>query len=272
MLRIPALLIFLWLSSQAQETIHPGGFDIASSYSLSATNVLVSDTIIVSRTVTNGENFGLLNLYLADNMPRDFAVFASAITIDGIPVSCLYSGAMADMEIPGYDSHVWAIDIPGGPDSIDIALMPGQQLHLEYRLNCQTPGSYILPFETLCFYGDTTGFFTTSNELYITIQSTAVNPGDRLPGRDRYFRSYCYPNPCNGRAIIQIEPFGNITGPMEFYVYDITGRLIEFRPLGSVKTEARISWVPKVKLASGIYYYRLRAGESYSFGEMTLMK
>ena len=55
--------------SLGQETVYPEGHDIVVTYELSSSDLEVGDTLLVTRTVTNNESFGLTNLYLAENLP-----------------------------------------------------------------------------------------------------------------------------------------------------------------------------------------------------------
>ncbi len=171
---ISSYLILFSSASTGQETLYPSGYDIVCEYDLSASNMDTSDTLVITRIVANNEVFDLSNLYLADNFPSEFNIVSSDVTIDGEQISSFFSGPIFNQVLIDYNSYRWVIDFPTEPDSLDNTLGAGQTLSLQYWLTCETRGSYILPFHTACFYGNSTGFFTTSDTLYVLVQ--AANP------------------------------------------------------------------------------------------------
>lgn len=98
------------------------------------------------------------------------------MTIDNQPISFFYSGALPDQVISGYDTYRWVIDLPGEPEVSENTLGAGQTLSLRYGAICETPGSYILPFHTVCFYGNGSGFFTTSDTMFVLVQQENIVP------------------------------------------------------------------------------------------------
>jgi hypothetical protein len=164
------LLAVSYSTSGGQEILHPSGHDIVCEYSLSAANMHISDTLVTTWTITNNEDFVLSGLYLAENLPFEFDIVSSRMAVDDQPVPFLFSGAMPDQIIPGYNTYRWVIDLPGQPEGSESILGADQMLNLQYEAICETPGSYILPFHTACFYGNGSGFFTTSDTLFVVVQ------------------------------------------------------------------------------------------------------
>lgn len=168
---ISNFLILLWASSSGQETLYPPGYDIVCEYDLSASNIDITDTLVITRTITNNEVFDLSGLYLADNFPSEFNIVSSDVTIDGEQISSFFSGPIFHHVLIDYNSYRWVIDFPIGPGEFTNILRSGQTLLLLYRLTCEVPGNYVLPFHTVCFYGNDSGFFTTSDTLLVLVRT-----------------------------------------------------------------------------------------------------
>lgn len=156
--------------SSGRETLYPSGYDITCKYELSAKYPGISDTLIITRTVSNSEPFGLSGMYLAENLPSEFVIVSSNVAIDGVPISFYYSGALPDQMIRGFDTYRWVLGFPGEPGPFDNIVETGQVLSLQYEILFEAPGDYTLPFHTVCFYGDGSGFFTTSDTLFVFVQ------------------------------------------------------------------------------------------------------
>lgn len=104
---------------------------------------------------------------------------------------------------------------------------------------------------------------------YLPLVPTSVEEG-KLP--IRFELSQNYPNPFNPSTTINfsISEMRNV----ELKIYDITGREVaslvnEYKPAGnySYKFDAA-----ELNLSSGVYFYRLNAGEYFSVKKMILMK
>ena len=158
------------------ETLYPSKYDIGCRYNLSSTIILISDTLEITRMVGNNEDFALYDLYLSDNLPAEFEIISSRITIDGNPAAFYFSDGESGQVIEGYNGFRWVIDFPSSPDSLDNILEPGERLLLKYRIICASPGNYCLPFHSASFYGNGTGFFTVSDSLFVTVLSENMVP------------------------------------------------------------------------------------------------
>lgn len=78
------------------------------------------------------------------------------------------------------------------------------------------------------------------------------------------------PNPFHGRTVISYSL--PVAGAVTLRVYDITGRLVE--TIADEEQKAgihRVEWSPK-RAPSGIYFYRLEAGQSAGMRKMTLLR
>ncbi|MCH8496770.1 MAG: T9SS type A sorting domain-containing protein, partial [Balneolales bacterium] len=104
--------------------------------------------------------------------------------------------------------------------------------------------------------GDTTFYYATSIEFE--------------PGIPTEFELGAYPNPFNPTTQIRFEL--PLESEVELGVYTVTGRLIttlvnEVRPAGTHNVSFDAS-----DLASGVYIYRIRAGDFIQTRKMTLVK
>jgi len=127
--------------------------------------------------------------------------------------------------------------------------------------------------------------FNSAGELFITnnvngkitkvtgIPVGVENEINSLP--EEYSLSQNYPNPFNPSTMIgfQLPASGNIT----FKVYDLLGREVatlvdEYKPAGSYEVEFNIHSGSVRNLASGAYFYEIRAGSFVETKKMILLK
>lgn len=118
-----------------------------------------------------------------------------------------------------------------------------------------------------------TGNFTGTFEDYVTIKysqktSSVQTISSEIP--DKFMLSQNYPNPFNPTTKISWQAPAGSTQTLK--VYDILGNEIailvdEYRPAGTYEIEFNVSG-----LASGIYYYQLRAGSFVETKKMILLR
>lgn len=124
----------------------------------------------------------------------------------------------------------------------------------------------------ICFVNKDTGFAVGNNGLLLKTYTGGVvgvnDPGSFIP--EKYDLSQNYPNPFNPVTKIRYElPSDNF---VSIIVYDLLGREIktvvnEFKTAGSYFFNFNGSGLP-----SGIYYYKMKAGEYQQIRKMTLIK
>jgi len=266
-------LFFIILEySEAQETVYPAGHNIVATYELSSTDLEIVDTLLVTRTITNNESFGLANLYLAENLPFEFGILSYSLEIDGAPIPHAYLGPFGGEIFSSCNSYRWVIDDPSPSDTTNRVLMPGELLVLEYAIACTTVGNYVLPFHTLCAYGDTSGIFTVADSLMVTF-----SPGSRTSEGPLVFPvssyiSSAYPNPFNDEVVIDLGHLELPDDPVRLTVYDLMGDEVFDAEYILIASGHRIHWRPKKNIATGVYFYRLQTGVIVSTGKMTFLK
>lgn len=276
---LPALLAILGVAFiaptpkiDAQETLFPNGYNITVDYDISSTAITVDDTLLILRTVRNNESFALSDLYVAENLPFEFEIIYSAMQVDSLPVVYYYSGPLPNQIRPDCNSYRWLLDHPPPADSVIRSLQPGEILNVGYAVVCSQPGTYTLPFHTVCCRGDTSGIFTTADSLTI-----AVSPGSGIDGRPDNqlpleLDSYGYPNPFNGEVAIKVGGLPESPSWTELSIFDITGRLILKQQFRLQSGMAILHWRPENGVASGIYLYQVSVGRQSTRGRIILLK
>jgi hypothetical protein len=276
-LAIKALILLILMSIFvsdicAQESVFPVGTDINSEYTVSYIDFSVSDTLIISWSVVNNEDFDLANLYIADNIPEEFTVLSSLIQINGAPVSNYYSGPQQNQIYSGCNTYRWAIDLPIQGDSLNNVLTPGDTLYLQYAVICSTEGVYLFPFHTLCCYGDGSGIFTTADTFYVTVSPDSQIGGGSISAPRRPELSFAYPNPSNSEVIIKFAGEVHSGSTVSLKIFDSLGREIHKDDIRGTPGDNYFRWRPQKNVASGIYFYNIYYNKASYRGTITLLR
>ena len=258
----------------AQETVYPPGYQIQCDYSLSAGKVTIADTLVILRMVVNGEAFGLTGVYFSDNFPPEFEIVGHSVRINGIAADHIVLGPAANQGPAGYDNYVWVIDLPGDTGAVSGTLQPGDGLAVATMITCQDLGRFSLPLHTAVFYGNGTGFCSTSDsrevEFVLSLDVNDDDPREALPPSS--ISTLAYPNPANASVTVRYIGERLKGSEISFKVFDLTGRKIHENALVSSGHEGYIVWNPPESISSGLYLYKLSAGERSSRGKITLLK
>lgn len=268
---ISVLTIIFPAITAATESIFPASYDVQINYDVSAEAITIRDTLIITRSVTNNEDFGLANLYLADNFPLEFTLIDYTLLIDGLAVPAYYSGPLTANDLHLYNAYRWLIDQPSPDDTLNRILSSEETLALRYRLVCSQPGEYPLPFHTLCAYGNNSGIFSTAPTILITILPlTEIE--DREPDiPENTCISRAYPNPFNREVVIRYENKTLSNSIAHLIIYDLTGGIVYDSSFGDTGI---IHWRPSINVTSGIYFYTIsQASRKQTItGKVTLLK
>lgn len=259
-------------SASAQETIHPAGYNINSSYAFSVTQVYTGDTLTINWSVVNDEDFGISDLYLTENLPSDFTLISYSLSIDGSAISHYSWGPLPGEIYVDYDAYRWAIDIPDSGDSLNRVLAPAESLSLTIEVSCSETGEYIFPFHGWCGYGSGTGLFTTADPctLQVLPELRVLEDPPALP-RDPFF-SFAYPNPFNSDVIIALSGIDNPGSPILLKIYDLLGREVLSREIRDYKENSLFYWRPQKDIASGPYFYNIIVNNTVSGGKITFLR
>ena len=112
------------------------------------------------------------------------------------------------------------------------------------------------------------GGVTENPVLYLKLTMTGVDENQTVPMS--FALSQNYPNPFNAKTNIEFELLEN--SRVELSVYDITGARVATLVNGEMEAGVHsVNWDAE-KVASGVYYYSLKANDEESARKMTLLK
>ncbi len=272
--RIIILITIMTISAYSQEILYPSGNNIQCSYSVSDTEISVADTMIIRRTLVNNEGFSLENLYFSENIPNELDVASYNVSINGIAIDYNFSGPIPDDVVDGYEAYYWVIDSPI-EEGINNDLNSGDSIELEIKIISNTPGSYTLPLHTTVFFGNGSGFFSTSDEIEIEflISVDICNDNENINNLvPNHLISYAYPNPFNSAVKIWYSGINPASRHVSLTIFDILGKKIYSGKYFTDGAQDKIYWSPNKDASSGIYFYRLSSGaESYN-GKLVFLK
>jgi hypothetical protein len=117
----------------------------------------------------------------------------------------------------------------------------------------------------------TTVAFDPTNEIVIKTASLVVGIDDNTPQIPSEFRlAQNYPNPFNPVTNIEYDIPKNTN--VKITIFDMTGREVA-APVNEFKTAGKYTVsFNAMKLSSGIYYYKIQAGDFTAVKKMTLLK
>ena len=156
----------------SEEVLYPAGYEIISTYQLSETNLSLSDTLIIRRTIINNDVFPLNGLFFSENLPPAFYLVSYAATVNGDSIPIQFSGGVKDFVLADYIFYEWVLDKPGASDSIQNRINTGDTAALELKLICDSTGSFVLPLHAAPFYGNGIAFFSSSDPITVDVTGT----------------------------------------------------------------------------------------------------
>jgi hypothetical protein len=270
------LAVFTWLPlypAQPQEILYPGGYAISSEYSLSANIFAIADTLKITRKVVNNEPFFLSGLYFSENLPPDFEILSSSVRLNDRPVAFMEEGPFGGYIIDNYNCYHWILDDPIS-ESVGNVVNQGDSVTLEVLVRSNDIGNYVLPMHTTVFCGNGTGFFSISEAINVEVRISLDIEDDTESAAEiasTYLLSTAFPNPFNSSVSIKYLG-GRLPGKnINLAIYDLLGRSI-YHCESESRGDGVLRWYPDVSIASGVYTYRLSAGDISSTGKIMLLK
>jgi hypothetical protein len=256
------------------DVFYPAGYSLSASYEISQTTMTVSDTLVLNRSLVNGEAYSLTSLYFADNLPSPFSVVSYALTRNGQPIGCGFSGANTDTVLPGYDAYQWVVDWPDSLGGLQTEIISGDSLHLEVKVTCDEAGSYSLPLHTIVCCGNGGQMFAVPSVSVSITVGTSVgitdDDSDGLP--DRYLLARAYPNPFNASVTVKATGMNLTDKRVSLMVFNSLGQTVhtDIQPMNG--GEVLFDWSPVEAVSSGIYLYRLSTASAQVEGKVVLIK
>jgi len=256
------------------DMFYPAGHNISASYEVSRTDMTVSDTLILSRSLVNGESYSLTSLYFADNLPPEFTIVSYSLSRNGQPIDCDFSTRNADSVLSGYDAYQWVVDWPDSSGGLQTEILSGDSLHLEMTVTCDAAGSYLLPLHTLVCCGNSGQMFAVlSTSFSITVEASVGidedNP-DVLP--DGFLTARAYPNPFNASVTVKATGMSLTDKQAGLTIFNSLGQVVHTDTQPTNHGEVLFDWSPAEAVGSGIYLYRLSTASAQAEGKLVLIK
>ncbi len=241
------------------------------------TTVIPGDTIKVTTKIWNDNPDTLKGLVYSEQIPFNIQVIYYSVVIsntnyNGIVYEQGRTGDILDNEIP----YRWIFQIPPGFHE-DGYLAPGDSAIIKYGLTCAVDTSFDFNRDT--WYGGlsqasllTPAFgYDSLNSVQLSFEKSNII-GNAGGGQisSGYYLSQNYPNPFNPET--EIEFYIPKPGNVIVELYDITGRKINtlfesFAQAGQSSISFNGSFY-----ASGVYFYRMTAGNFTAIKKMILIE
>lgn len=258
-------------SARTTESVYPPGYDISVSYTLNKSKLHPSDTLRVTRTLVNRTEFPLHGLYLSDNFPPSFdlAFFSARRNLGAVSATLIQD---PNATVLGNIAYYWVFDDPGGANSSDLVVQPGDSLVMVAKLVCSEPGDYHLPLHATVFFSDEVGgFFAISNQQTVSVLiSTDIDDDQSQPST--YLTSQAYPNPFNHTVTIEYAGARLDRTPLELLIYNLLGQVVHQTAIYPENEAGIFEWDAPLNIGSGFYYYRLSSANQTSRGKLVLLK
>lgn len=254
------------------DDIYPGIGSVNCLYSVSTDQLLIGDTLYISRSIVNNGSGPVEGLYLSDNFSEPFEIVEYSIAVNGQPLTPLREESIPDLIFPGYVNYCWTIDTLGDGD-ISGYLYPDDSLSLEIKLICHEIGQYQLPLRTSVFQYNSQSYFSTAPSYSVeVVLSLDVDDDDQpvLPGQ--FLTARPFPNPFNGR--VRIEYYGTElkASPARLEIFNLLGQNVHVKEFVAKTAPGAVYWDTGTHLPGGLYLYRLTVGEKQTMGKMVYLK
>ncbi len=272
---VAALFIFLAaVCINADDTVYPNGYSISCRYSLSDTIIEYPEMVMITRTIVNRESFPLTGLYLSENLPSGLSAFGYSLGINGLSTGSPFVDANPNEIISGCNSYYWLLDDPTEPSGAHDTLYPGDSLVCHFSVTPDSAGLFKLPLHTAVFYGNSISFFATDDTLTLRVQTPldVDNPGDGSLLPARFITSQGYPNPFNASVRIQYSGENIVGEKLTLVIRNLLGQEIKRETVNVASESGELQWTPETSLSSGIYFYKLEAGQATYSGKLVLVK
>lgn len=216
------------------------------------------------------------NVSITNNPPTQPQTISAMV--EGNQVRLFWHRASDDLTISaGLTYNIRIGTTPGGVDIVSpmadiatgfrkIADMGNAFQDTSWVIKNLSPGTYYWAVQAID--NSYIGSLFSQEESFVIGASTAGENQEQLPGQ--MMLSGNYPNPFNGKTIIKYTLPEQSS--VKLNIYNLTGALVKSEALGNQPAgENQFTWDAS-NTPSGIYYYRIQAGDSRAIGKMVYMK
>jgi hypothetical protein len=254
------------------DDIYPSIGSVNCLYNVSTNQLLIGDTLYISRGMVNKGSWPIEGLYLSDNFPEPFEIIEYSIAVNGQPLTPLREESIPDLIFPGHVNYCWTIDTLGDGD-ISGYLHPGDSLSLEIKLICHEIGQYQLPLRTSVFQYNNQNYFSAAPSFSIeVVLSLDVDDDDQPALPKRFLNVRAYPNPFNGRVRIEYYGADLKASPVRLEIFNLLGQKVHSEEFVAKTAPGAVYWNTGTHLPGGLYLYRLTVGERQAMGKMVYLK
>ncbi len=255
------------------DTVIPAGISVTADYILSDTVFTIDDTLTISRTMTNNEATPLTCFYFNENLPDDFTIISHSMTINSSTVSYDFP-TPAVSALTGFTEYYFVLDYPGTHGTYDLLVQPNDVVIVEYKVTCNTVGSFDLPLHTLIAHNGTTGLFGYSDSLEVRFD-ISLGIGDEINLPNSFVLAQNYPNPFTPSTTIEFSIPTN--SYVSLKIYNLLGQsvatLLEKKLSAGIHVATWDGTTQNGKTApSGVYFYKLLAQNREITKKMLLLK
>jgi len=233
------------------------------------------DTLAITFQIENNESNPVHGLFLSDQLPSEFVVLETNVSIEGVDLGDYvyevgYAGEVYQHNTP----HRWAFETPPG-FSEENPIPAGSSAQIEYLVECSYAGEFV--FRNFSWTGAVVGAVDTlwvfgydDDSLRIVVRSVGVNENPSYQGKMGFSLFASYPNPFKNFTTIGYEL------PTRTYVtvkaYDTAGRVASVLYRGEQLQGCHyVSW-DRGDLPSGVYFIRILAGPHAATKKVIIME
>jgi hypothetical protein len=231
-----------------------GGYSAGNLNTVYEGYVRYNDSISIDWILGGQAPFGIGVYRVSGAKWGDYLVFGPGLN-GGIPISTMWAMTVDKDQIPQWYSFQ-----PNAPDSIanisTIAVKSGVDSNYFYLFGG---------------FSHNTIVNNARKYAFVTPDPIGIHQiGSFVPADFKLYQNY--PNPFNPSTVIRFDVNIISTSPVELYIYDVLGRIIEYKSYIGLRPGSYEYSFDGTKLSSGIYFYVLRQGFSTFSRKMILLK
>lgn len=173
-----SLTVIIFVPERASsDDLFPANSQVAITYGVNLTNFGEADTLVITRRFSILQASNITGLFFSENLPPAFEIISNRIELNGNPMAHLTIQSVANPVIPGFVTHYWVIQSPGGQFPV---FGSGDQVLQELRIKITAPGYYLLPLHTSVYVSGGIEFFAIGTPVEIMADFEVDQDSDGL--------------------------------------------------------------------------------------------